>query len=426
MYCVVDLETTGSKGNKITEIAMVKFDGEKVVDEFSSLVNPECSIPYFITRLTGISDEMVAYAPKFYEIAKEVTLFMEGCTFVAHNVFFDFNVLKNEYRELGYDFKTDKLCTVRLARQHFPGHASYSLGKICADLGISIADRHRAKGDVDATVELFSMILKKTSKADLEQASKTKSKIALPPKLAEDTLEKAPSETGVYYLKSEDGTVLYVGKSVDIKKRLASHFRVDLARKKDVELKNQVAKIEYQLTHNEFMALLLEAQEIKRLRPQFNTALNRVKFRYCLDLKEVDGFLVPCVSTRVHENCARHFRSRKIVTEQIIKLYRESFSLDFESRGFEEGLLKWQKVLGAEVYNQKIGAWLSRFDYPVEDGELLYEKASQRMLLKIKSGELQSVTVFTEEGEVFYNIEDDPDIKRMILATLLTRGARGN
>lgn len=420
MYCIVDLETTGGKGNKITEIAMIKFDGERIVDEYSSLINPECSIPYFITKLTGINDEMVAYSPKFYQVAKEVTLFLEGCTFVAHNVFFDFNVLKNEYRELGYDFKADKLCTVRLARKCFPGHASYSLGKICADLDIPISDRHRAKGDADATLKLFKLILEKSDTAALANEAKPKSQIALPSKLDEDALVKAPEEAGVYYLKDEAGQILYVGKSVNIKKRLGTHFRVDLKRAKDIELKNQVAQISYEVTRNELMALILEAQEIKKHRPPYNRAMNRVKFRYALALKDNDGFLSPVVSTVLGTNCALQFRSRKVVLEVIHRLYKAVFSLDNESREFEAGLLKWQKILGPEVFNAKINDWISRYDYCIESGELIYSKDQGQLTLKIKNRELTSITVETKEGEeqLYYEIDEDPEIKRMILSKL--------
>ncbi len=418
MYCIVDLETTGTKGNKITEIAMIKFDGNKIVDKFTSLINPECSIPYFISKLTGITDEMVAYAPKFYQVAKEVTLFLEGCTFVAHNVFFDFNVLKGEYRELGYDFSCEKLCTVRLARKAFPGHASYSLGKICAELGITISDRHRAMGDALATVELFKMILERSaaSHKDLMIESRPKNSLVLPAKLEESAITLAPQEAGIYYLKDEAGQVLYVGKSVNIRKRLSSHFRVDLKRKKDIELKNQVAQIDYKLTHNELMALILEAQEIKKLRPPFNTALNRVNFRYCLDLKNVAGFLLPVVSTRTHENCARHFRSKKIVLSLITKLYQELFSLDYLARDFEQELSKWQKILGPDVFNERVEAWLTRFDYSTQNGEIEYIKGEQKLKLFIKEGILESVIVENLEEEVHYYIDEDPEIKRMILA----------
>ena len=163
MYTIIDIETTGGspKKEKITEIAIVVHDGEKIVEKFSTLINPQRSIPYFITKLTGINNEMVADAPKFYEIAKKIIELTENRVFVAHNVSFDYNFIKNEFSSLGYKFQRKQLCTVRLSRRFIPGHRSYSLGEICKNLGININGRHRALGDALATVRLFEIILAK-------------------------------------------------------------------------------------------------------------------------------------------------------------------------------------------------------------------------------------------------------------------------
>ncbi len=135
MYAIVDIETTGGspKTEKITEIAIYHYDGNKVTDEFISLVNPEKNIPYYITSLTGISNEMVVNAPKFYEIAKEIVNFTEGKIFVAHNASFDYKFIKSEFKSLGYEFTRENMCTLRLSRKLLPGHRSYSLGNLCQD-----------------------------------------------------------------------------------------------------------------------------------------------------------------------------------------------------------------------------------------------------------------------------------------------------
>lgn len=163
MYTIIDIETTGNgiKGNKITEISIFKYDGNQVVDEFTSLVNPQCPIPYFITGLTGIDDQMVQNAPTFPEIADTVQFITEGCIFVAHSVNFDYGVIKEEFRQIGVDFTRKKLCTVRLSRKLIPGLRSYSLGKLCSAVQIPLVDRHRARGDAHATVLLFEKLLKK-------------------------------------------------------------------------------------------------------------------------------------------------------------------------------------------------------------------------------------------------------------------------
>ena len=163
MYAVIDVETTGTsyKTGKIIEIAIVLFNGQFISETFESLINPECYIPSYITRITGISNEMVFNAPKFYEIAKQVVELTSNRIFVAHNAQFDYNFVKKEFSDLGYHYQRKTLCTVELSRKFLPGHSSYSLGKLCNDLHINNHGRHRAGGDALATTELFMKILSK-------------------------------------------------------------------------------------------------------------------------------------------------------------------------------------------------------------------------------------------------------------------------
>lgn len=161
MYAIIDIETSGGnhKNGKITEIAIYKHDGEKIVDEFVSLVNPETKIDWYVRKLTGITDDMVKDAPKFYEVARQVVDITKGCVFIAHNVDFDYGFIKEEFKKLNYHYKRKKLCTVQLSRKLLPGKQSYSLGKLCKEIGIELEDRHRAAGDALATVKLFEMLL---------------------------------------------------------------------------------------------------------------------------------------------------------------------------------------------------------------------------------------------------------------------------
>jgi len=170
MYAILDIETTGGspKTEKITEIAIYFHDGNQIVDEWSTLINPEKEIPYFITGLTGITNEMVANSPRFYEVAKEIVERTENHIIVGHNVSFDYGFIKSEFNHLGFEYNRDVLCTVRLSRKLIPGHKSYSLGKICKDLGIEITDRHRAAGDALATVKLLSYCKNRTSQTAME------------------------------------------------------------------------------------------------------------------------------------------------------------------------------------------------------------------------------------------------------------------
>jgi DNA polymerase-3 subunit epsilon len=163
LFVIVDIETTGNsyKYGQITEISIFQHNGLNVTDSFTTLIKPDMDIPYFITRLTGITNEMMQHAPKFFEVAKKIVEMTAGRIFIGHNVSFDYKFLHEEFKRLGYNYTRNTMCTVQLSRKYLPGHASYSLGKLCSDLGISINGRHRAEGDALATVQLFELILQK-------------------------------------------------------------------------------------------------------------------------------------------------------------------------------------------------------------------------------------------------------------------------
>lgn len=273
MYAVVDIETTGNgyRGQRITEISIFLFDGKKIIDEYTTLVNPEQTIPPFITNLTGITDAMVRHAPKFYEIAKKVQQMTEDTIFVAHNVNFDYNIIQQEFKDLGFDFKRQKLCTVRLSRKIIPGLKSYSLGNICSAEGISIAARHRAKGDAEATVELFRRLIERDQTFIINAFLNRRSRQAtLPPLIDKKVVDDLPETPGVYYFKNLKKEVIYVGKAVNIKQRVISHFYDK--KKKEITMCLETANITCEETGSELMALLKESAEIKRLYPKFNRA----------------------------------------------------------------------------------------------------------------------------------------------------------
>ncbi|WP_445747557.1 exonuclease domain-containing protein [Polaribacter sp.] len=273
MFSVVDIETTGNgyKGQKITEISIFLFDGKKVVDEFTTLVNPEQNIPPFITNLTGIDNVMVRNAPKFYEIAKKVAEFTQDTIFVAHNVNFDYNIIQDEFKSLGFDFKRKKLCTVRLSRKIIPGLKSYSLGAICSAENIPIHGRHRAKGDAEATTELFRRLIERDDHFIINSFLNSKSRQAtLPPLLDKIVVDNLPETFGVYYFKNAAKEVIYVGKANNIKQRVISHFYDK--KKKEQNMCLEIADISFTITGSELLALLLESSEIKRIYPKYNRA----------------------------------------------------------------------------------------------------------------------------------------------------------
>jgi len=277
LYSIVDIETTGNgiKGNKITEIAIFNFDGQKVVDEFTSLVNPECEIPYFITGLTGIDDHMVRDAPTLLEIAPQILDMTQDTIFVAHSVNFDYNVIKEEFRTIGISFVRKKLCTVRLSRRLIPGFSSYSLGKLCSSLNIPITDRHRARGDAHATVILFRKLLETENSGTVVSSflNARSQEATLPPSLQREVYERLPSKPGVYYFKNSKGENIYVGKAKNIKKRVLSHFYDKST--KEVQMCRETSNIDFELSGNELLALLMESAAIKHHYPLYNRAQKR-------------------------------------------------------------------------------------------------------------------------------------------------------
>lgn len=282
MYTIIDIETTGNgiKGNKITEIAIFKFDGYEVVEEFTSLVDPECEIPYFITRLTGIDNDTVRNAPKLDEIAPRILELTKDTIFVAHSVNFDYNVIKNEFKTIGLEFVRKKLCTVRLSRKLIPGYHSYSLGKLCSALNIPLQDRHRARGDAHATMLLFKKLLR-TEGAEkvFKQFLNARSQEAtLPPGLPKEVFERLPSAAGVYYFRDASGKIIYVGKAINIKKRVLSHFYNKS--NKEIRLCRATTDIDFELSGSELLALLMESTAIKHHYPKYNRAQKRTVQQY--------------------------------------------------------------------------------------------------------------------------------------------------
>lgn len=284
MYCIVDIETTGNgiKGNRITEISILKYDGHELVDEFTSLVNPECEIPYFITGLTGIDNNMVRNAPVLQDVAEKILEITKDTVFVAHSVNFDYNVIKNELKGIGLPFSRKKLCTVRLSRKLLPGYTSYSLGKLCSAIDIPLTDRHRARGDAHATMLLFHKLLR-TKGADTVFKSFLNARsqeATLPPHLPKEEFEKLPVTPGIYYFKDATGIIIYVGKAINIKKRVLSHF-YDKANK-ELNLCKDTRFLDFEETGNELVALLLESAEIKKHFPKYNRAQKRTIQQYAI------------------------------------------------------------------------------------------------------------------------------------------------
>jgi DNA polymerase III subunit epsilon len=292
MYAILDIETTGGQFNEegVTEIAIYKFDGHQIVDQFSSLINPEMPIQPFVVKLTGINNGMLRTAPKFFEVAKRIIEITNDCILVAHNADFDYRILRTEFRRLGYDFTIKTLCTVQLSQKLLPEQPSHSLGKLVRALGIPIADRHRASGDAMATLKLFQLLLNKdVNKEILTSLIKFEIQKGISPKLI-TIIDSLPSGTGVYYIHDEQGKLIYIGKSKNIKKRVNQHFTGTTNKCKKIQA--EVFTVTYDLTGSELIALLKESEEIKINKPILNRKQRKSIFLFALYAeKDENGYL---------------------------------------------------------------------------------------------------------------------------------------
>jgi DNA polymerase-3 subunit epsilon len=292
MYAIVDIETTvgSSRLEKITEIAIYQHDGNEITGEFVSLVNPERNIPYYITGLTGITNEMVENAPRFYEIAKKVVELTEGRTFVAHNARFDYSFIREEFKSLGFNYKRSILDTVALSRKLLPGHKSYSLGNICNDLKIAINGRHRAYGDAFATVKLFEILMAKDAEMHASLVKNTKIS-KLNPKLDVTKLETIPEEPGIYYFYNEKHDLIYIGKSRNLLQRISTHLSNN-STNRAMEMRDMIADLDWVTTGSELIALLKESHEIKVNKPVFNRAQRSSGFQWGIySFTDCEGYI---------------------------------------------------------------------------------------------------------------------------------------
>lgn len=282
MYAILDIETTGGKFNEegITEIAIHKFDGRKVIDKFISLVNPEKEIQPFVVQLTGINNKMLQTAPKFHEVAKRIIEITENTVLVAHNAQFDYRILRTEFRRLGYDYQRKTLCTVDASKLLLPDAESYSLGKLVRSLGIPVSDRHRANGDALATVKLFKLLLAKDSeKIIIKDTIRKESQGELSEKQL-DIVRDLPNATGVFYMHNKDGDIIYLSKSTDIKKRVNQLFTKDGDRSR--KLAKDTKKVTVEETGSELVAILKEHEELLKIRPKYNIIPKKRMFSHVL------------------------------------------------------------------------------------------------------------------------------------------------
>ena len=441
MYAVVDVETTGGKFNEegITEIAIYRFDGVKIVDQFSSLVNPLREIQPFVQRLTGINSKMLVNAPKFYEIAKRIVEITEDAVLVAHNAEFDYRIIRTEFKRLGFDFERQSLCTVDLAQKLLPEVPSYKLGKLVRFLGIPIADVHRAHGDAQATVELFKVLLEKDSSKEIISAHiKTLNKKQVPSKYL-NIIDELPTETGVYYIYNEAGSIIYIGKSKNIKKRVLSHL-TSKSRKAE-KIQKAIFRVTYELCGNECLALLKEQHEIKKNQPRLNHALKYRHFAMGI-LRDMSSPYHRLLVEQVHQDrqYLDVFKNKK-EAEGRLRYWLEEFSLCAQHTSFaraqgacfRKGIDKCQGACVGEehcdAYNTKVQAVAESLLYPFETFLIIDKgkKTGEKSFIFIKEGVFQGYGYFQLNHQIksiekiearLVKIDDNRDTQAVIRSFL--------
>jgi DNA polymerase-3 subunit epsilon len=344
---VVDLETTGSQPawDRITEIGVIEVDGFEVSSEWSTLVNPGAAIPAAIQALTGITGEMVARAPSFAELAGDLYERLAGRVFVAHNARFDYGFLRREFERAGLKFHAKTVCTVRLSRRLYGGHASHSLDSLIARHGLACPARHRALPDADAVWQFLRLAAREHGAEIVAVAARQVARQpALPPHLERTTIDEIPEAPGVYVFYGEAGTPLYVGMSRTLRSRVLQHFSLSTAWTREVR------RIDWQRTVGELGALLREAELVKALEPAYNRRLRRPQSLcgFAFDMKrlrlaapeEIRGDTLPYVHGL--------FRSRREALHALRGLADE-YGLCLQTLGFEapvRGGACWRFPLG--------------------------------------------------------------------------------
>lgn len=370
MYAVLDIEATGGKKGEedIIEVAIYRYNGRKVVDQLISLVSPDRKIDNYVQKLTQITPKMVKTAPKFHEIAKRIIEITEGAILVGHNVDFDYRMLKQEFKKLGYAYYRETIDTVSLSENAFPDAGSYSLGKLSKELGIPVSDRHRAAGDARATLELFKLLLeqdslKKISKLE-EENKKSSHKFA-------SHYEDLPNKIGLVYFFNEEKEVIYLTRTLNI----ALAARKILTGKSCLanRIRMEFASIRYEITGNELISWIKEANENKRLKPKLASDPKKFEFPYSMHVEVQDGYKILKLDKTQKKSKDSVFRILNLkMGQKILSLITEEFQLcpklnsispeNLPCLSYEVGecLGACENAESPETYNQRVDEFLEK------------------------------------------------------------------
>jgi len=428
-FAVVDIETTGGNfhQDRIIEVAVVLHDGQQIIGEFTSLVNPQRAIQPFISRLTGISNKMVRKAPTFEEIAEELSDILKGHIFVAHNVKFDYGFLKAAFKREDINFRAPHLCTVELSRVIFPGHPSYSLGKLSRSMGIEVHNRHRAYGDAAATAILLERMMQEAPEIVLQAALSDELDSAhVPEQLSREGIDALPEEAGVYYFYDEEGRVLFVSKAKNIRQAVLSHFRVPLEKQKDA-LTAFISDIDFVVTGNDMIATLMEAEAILQHHPRFNKPMKAPAYKYGVYVDVDDQGYLELRSGKLQEIEGSAFlqytsqsKAEKAVHET---LQRAQLSPTMK------------QVYPNDKYNVLLERYIKEISYPAENCCLvdMGRDENHRVFIWIKGyrcvgytihqGELLSFDLEQLNGQV-QQVRETPDLRRHLMQYLRKKKSR--
>jgi DNA polymerase-3 subunit epsilon len=425
-YAIVDIETTGgyAAGSGITEIAVLIHDGKEVTDRFESLVNPGRPIPLAIQLLTGINDDMVAYSPSFADLAPRLWQLLEGRVFVAHNVNFDYSFIRHHFELCGKVYTAPKLCTVRLSRKLRPELKSYSLGRLCDALQIPVTTLHRAGADAAATAELFGRLLQWDTEGAVAAMLKVKSKDqVLPPNLAREDFDALPSAPGVYYFLDQYGKAVYVGKAADLKKRVATHFTGNNPLPQRQHFLRTIHNIRFERCGTELMALLLEAQEIKKHWPAFNRAQKNREPKFGLyRYEDQNGYMRLAVGKYAGNQLAEHVFGREVEARNMLYKLVRNFNLcpqfcSLQHDLFDLGLMEGNITTCAcqhstDEYNARVHTALEQFRKDLPSFILIDRgrHACEQSCVWVEQGNLYGMGYIDQEAQ----LHTPADIKTLL------------
>lgn len=339
---ILDVETTGGKAtyHRIIEIGLLVVDEGQLIETWQTFINPQTSLPPFIQKLTGIQPAMLMDAPTFDDIAPILLQKLEGRTLVAHNARFDYGFVKNEFERVGITYNTKPLCSVKFSRNLYPQFKHHGLSAIIKRFQLTIENRHRALDDATMIYDFFLKSSALFSDSDIDACCKKLLKHAtLPSLLNAEMVKKLPSSPGVYYFYDDKGLLLYVGKSVNIRNRVMSHFSSDYRNPKDLKMSTKIAHIDFELTASDFGAQLRESEQIKALSPIYNRQLRKTRklFQYRTE-ENAQGY--QCISVQSissstpSDNQFGLFRSPRQATLKLQQL-AEEYSLCHRLLGLE-------------------------------------------------------------------------------------------